>query len=348
MEQVQLHSELRKYFIFIINHSINNYLKIIFLFFFLSANNNSFAQSVAVLESQIKELNNLLISEYHKYDSLKSVYNKHTRDIDQQKKKNDADQNMIKKMMASSVVLSNKIEDQQKRINQFEINLNKKKEKLESKYSVLIDSLKELQNSTQYTGNKENLEKEIIILTEKKILISPTVTSLSYNPGKIISLNVGNAKSNEERKIYSEYLSEALKETENKLQQVQNIKSEVKQIVQLQKKTRKFLEDVEFGSTFNRSALALSGKEGVQGAEVTNIPNYDSGGKDITQINTYLYILNQLDFKIQPDINSKWSDTIESKDKNLTFQEYFELLSEVEKRLAEYRLILKNKINAFK
>ncbi len=347
MKQNQQHCELRKYFIFTRNHSINNFIKIIFLFFFLSANNNGYAQSVAMLELQIKDLNNQLMSEYHKYDSLKSIYNQHIRDIDQQKK-NNADQNVIKKMMASSVVISNKIEDQQKRIKQFEIDLNKKKEKLESKYLVLIDSLKELQNSKHYTGNKENLEKEILTFTEKKILISPTVTSLSYNPEKIISLNPGDAKSNEERKIYSEYLSEALKETENKLQQVQSINGEVKQIVQLQKKTKKFLEEVELGSTFNRSALAVSGKKNVHGTEATNTPNYDSGERDITQLNTYLYILNQLDFKIQPDINSKGSNSIESKDKNLTYQEYSELLSEVEKRLAEYRLVLKNKINSFK
>lgn len=330
------------------NRFLKRYIKFILIFLFFAWNKICYAQPVSSLEAKTWELNFQLKSEYQKLDSLKTIYDERTREIDLQKKKTGTDQNTIKKMMAATAGLSNKIEEQQKKISLLENDLEKVKVTLEKKYSTVIDSLKELKNSNRYSGNKDDLEKEILTVTEKKILVSPRIGSLSYNPERIILLEPGNARSNEERKIYSEYLNEALRETETKLQKIQNINSEVKQIVLLQKKTKKFIEDVEFGSALSRSTLAVSGKENSREATYPNTGGNLGESKDIIQVSTYLYLLSQLDYKMQTDVKSRGSYSFDSKDKNLSFQEYSELLSEVEKRLADYRLILKNKISTFK
>ncbi|MEW6194943.1 MAG: hypothetical protein AB1521_07305 [Bacteroidota bacterium] len=331
-----------------LNLTSNRYLKYILLFFFVNVFGIYYGQSVSSLELKLRDLNSRLVLESDKLDSLQTVYAERTKEIDSQKKKKDADQNTIKKLMAASVGLSNKIDDHQKKVTSLENEVEKIKVGLEKKYSVILDSLTELKNSESYAGNKDDLEKEILLVTEKKILISPKINILSYNPEKVISLNVSNAKSNEEKKIFREYLEEALKETELKLHQVQNLNSEVKQIVLLQKKTKKFLEDVEFSSAFGRSALALSSKTG---SRETTTPGYTNGigdGQEVFQVSTYLYLLDQLDYKMETNIKNKESFMFNSKNKNLSLREYSELLAEVEKRLSDYRLVLKNKISAFK
>ena len=168
--------------------------------------------------------------------------------------------------------------------------------------------------------------------------MTPKIYSLSYNPEKILTLK---PSSTEEKNIYNEYLREALNETETKLNQIRNLNSEVKQILLLQKKTKKFLEDVEFSSGFSRSALAIRGQD-----KNTQVSTLTGGtGKDFIQVNTYLYILKQLDVNTVPEVKSKNSFSFDAKNKNLTLQEYSDLLAEVENRLADYRLVLKNKIS---
>ncbi len=341
---ITLKNNLPSFIIFL----CNRYLKFILFFFLVNGFGLYYGQSVSSLELKLRDLNSRLVLESGKLDSLQTIYTERTKEIDAQKKRKNADQNTIKKLMAASVGLSNKIDDQQKKVASLESEIEKIKGNLEKKYSVILDSLAELKNSESYSGNKDEIEKEILLITEKKILITPKINLLSYNPEKIVSLNPSSAGSNEEKKIFREYLDEALKETESKLHQVRNLNNEVKQIVQLQKKTKKFLEDVEFSSAFGRSALALSSKTG---SRETTTPGYTNGigdGQEVFQINTYLYLLDQLDYKMETDIKNKESFIFNSKNENLSLQEYSELLGEVEKRLSDYRLVLKNKISAFK
>lgn len=316
-------------------------LNIVLLFVFLIFSGKATAQTISSLENRFKDLSSRLNTETSSLDSLKNIYSQKIKEIDRLKRNDDSDQNTIKKLMAASVGISNKIDQKQKKVNELETEIEKLKGIIEKRFTAAIDSLTELKLSNNYKGNKEELEKQILIFTEKKVLMTPKIYSLSYNPEKILTLKPSSTASPEEKNIYNEYLREALNETETKLNRIRNLNSEVKQILLLQKKTKKFLEDVEFSSGFNRSALAIRGQD--KNAQVSTLTGETS--KDFIQVNTYLYILKQLDVNTVPEVKSKNSFSFDSRNKNLTLQEYSDLLTEVENRLADYRLVLKNKIS---
>lgn len=317
---------------------------LILLFVLLIFSGNASAQTILSLENRFKELSSRLNAETSSLDSLKNIYNQKVKEIDRQKRNNDLDESTIKKLMAASIGISNKIDQKQKKVSELETEIEKLKWVIENRFTAVIDSLTELKLSNNYKGNKEELEKQILVYTEKKVLIAPKIYSLQYSPEKILTLKPSSAATAQEKNIYNEYLREALNETETKLNQIHNLNAEVKQTLLLQKKTKKFLEDVEFSSGFSRSALAIRGQD--KSAQPSTITvSTDETRKDFIQVNTYLYILKQLDVNMLPEVKSKNNFSFDSKNKNLSLQEYADLLTEVENRLTDYRLVLKNKIS---
>ena len=241
--------------------------------------------------------------------------------------------------------LSNKIDEQQNKVNGISADIEKTKSGLDKKYTTVIDSLTELENSGKYKGDADELKSRILRLTEKKILTAPKVYSLSFSPEKILSLNPSKTKDPEEKKIYTEYMNDALTEVNSKLKQVKNLNEEIGGIISLQKKTRKFLEEVEFGSNIDRTALTLRSSGNSKTTSTTRENGFYIGeeSSDFSpQIQTYIYILKQLDVPSSIKTTGKFS--FDNSKKNITLQEYSELLTEVEKRLTEYEEVLSNKI----
>lgn len=318
----------------------------------LLASVNTYSQSISNLETKLHELNNQYSRESGALDSLKRVFDIRAKQIDSEKKKTNYDESGIRKLMSGSITISNKIDEQQKKINFISKEIEKTKHLLDNKYSVVIDSLSELERSGKYEGNKSELNSRILRLTEKKILMAPKVYSLSFDPEKILSLNPAVAKTAEEKTIYNEYLNNALAEVNSKLKQVKNLNEEVSGIVSLQKKTKKFLEEVEFGSNIDRTAITLRSQGNPRGASPQS-GFYDGGDKVSVeenslspQIQTYIFILKQLDVASTFKTVDKFST--ESGKSNISLEEYAELLDEVEKRLTEYQSILSNKAGSRK
>lgn len=278
-------------------------------------------------------------------DSLKLMLDNRAKQIDAEKKKADYNESGIKKLMAASITLSNKIDEQQKNVNAIANEIEKMKHRLDEKYSAVIDSLSGFEKSGNYDGNKNELRARILGLTEKKILVAPKVYSLSFDPEKILSLNPVAAKSGEEKTIYNEYLNNALAEVNSKLKQVKSLNEEVSGIISLQKKTKKFLEEVEFGSNIERTALTLRGQENNTGATSDVGVEYSVGSRSVfPQVQAYIYILKQLDVTMPSRIKTTGKFSFDTVRKNISLQEYSELLGEVEKRLTEYHAVLSNKI----
>jgi hypothetical protein len=324
---------------------IRKYFFAAVIIYLMAPLNSVFCQSISTLESKLQEYNKQYLLEVSALDSLKSILDNRAKQIDAEKKKADYDESSIKKLMAASITISNRIDEQQKKVNNIENNLERLKRELDNKYTAVIDSLKELEKSGKYEGDKSELSERILRLTEKKILTAPKVYSLTFSPEKILTLNPAAAKTEQEKIIYNEYLDEALAEVNSKLKQVKSLSDEVSGIISLQKKTRKFLEEVEFGSEVNRSSLVLRG----QGNDKTNRSSSNEYfGIDeqtsIQQVQTYFYILKQLDFKSASKVKSTELNAFDSTKKNMSLQDYSELLDEVEKRLTEYRTVLINKL----
>ena len=304
-----------------------------------------YGQGISSLETKLQSLKERYTRESAILDSLKSVLDSRAKLIDAEKKKTDYDEGNVKKLMSVSITLSNKIDEQQNKVNGISADIEKTKSGLDKKYTTVIDSLTELENSGKYKGDADELKSRILRLTEKKILTAPKVYSLSFSPEKILSLNPSKTKDPEEKKIYTEYMNDALTEVNSKLKQVKNLNEEIGGIISLQKKTRKFLEEVEFGSNIDRTALTLRSSGNSKTTSTTRENGFYIGeeSSDFSpQIQTYIYILKQLDVPSSIKTTGKFS--FDNSKKNITLQEYSELLTEVEKRLTEYEEVLSNKI----
>jgi hypothetical protein len=119
------------------------------------------------------------------------------------------------------------------------------------------------------------------------------------------------------------------------------LSSEIDQIVTLQTKTEKFIEEAELEGgvihqRLNNVALndATSGNfAGGPGIRENVVPGY--------QVESYRLIFNQLNFDKSVNADLDWKITTENA--NLDLKEYQKLLKEVKKRLRELKLVLANK-----
>ena len=306
--------------------------------------NFSVAQSTSSFEKRFDSLKNSFRKETITLDSLKQILETKANEIDYAKKKN-ADENSIRKLMAGTVTVSSKIDEHQKQINFVEKELEEVKRILTKKYTVEIDSLYTLEKSNQYEGSESQFKTRILELTEKRVLAAPKINSLSFNPEKILEINISNAKQPAEKKIYAEYLTGALNEVNSQLTQVKKISDEIKQIAALQQKTKKFIEESEFD--FNMKAANIESRnESVTTANNPTLIASDKYGYQVVQVQSFLILLKQLDIKQTTDLNTSNRFLLENSKKQFSIKEYRELLKEVEKRLNDYRLILTHKINA--
>ena len=84
-------------------------MKKFFVFMLLAGFIN--AQSLDNLEKKFEQLNNQYDKESFIVDSLNSVFSKKAEQIDSEKKKNNPDKTLITDLMASSVIISNSLEE---------------------------------------------------------------------------------------------------------------------------------------------------------------------------------------------------------------------------------------------
>ena len=302
------------------------------------------AQTNSFYENRLAELRNSYNQESGVLDSIKHVLNEKVNGIDYLKK-NNGDENSIRKLMAGTVTISNKIDEHQKKIKGIEKELEEIKKLLSKRYSAEIDSLTSFEDSNQFEVNKGEIKSRIIALTEKKILTAPKINSLSFNPDKILNIDLSTTTSPDERKIYSEYLTSALNEVNIQLSQVKNISDEVNQIVKLQKKTRKFIEESEFDYDMKAANISTPADASPSYNDITAYTRTKSLSYQTIQVQSFFVLLKQLDLKQINDFSAGSKFSAEAPKKQLSIREYRELLKEVEKRLSDYRLVLTHKLN---
>lgn len=296
------------------------------------------AQSLGGLEKKYDRLNNQYLRENKILDSLKNSFSSRTDEIDTEKKKSEPDKDKIVDLMAGSITLSNRIEEQNKKVNLLEKDIDNVKQQLHKRYTSIIDSL-ELKKKTG-RENGDRLNAQILNYTEKKLLVAPPIPLLSFNPEKILGIDIAKINDSKEKALYEEYLNSALNEVDKLWKNTNELSSEVDQIVLLQKKTEKFLEEAELESgVIHQSrniALTDETRAGFSGGPV-NIEDATLG----TQVESYRLILNQLNFDTSVNVDLDWKIT--TKDTKLNLREYQKLLKEVKKRLQELKLVLVNK-----
>ena len=305
------------------------------------------AQSLTDLETKYQNLNYSLQTEISALDSLNKILIRRANLIDLEKRKKNADKNVIKTMMANAVIISNEINAQQKKVGKLESAFESIIRKLDTEYTTLIDSLQSLENSNEFKGNKNELRALKLALIEKKILVSPKIYSLSINPGKILKINSDELIDPEERKIFFEYLNMALSEVDNQLNRIKELNIEVKQIITLQQKTRKFLEDTEFDTDI--SSTNFTSNQTQLDTRASSLTEFQKSQQvSLLPVQTFTMLLKQLEIQQISGMQTRTRFDIDSLHTNLSIQDYQNLMIEIEKRLSDYRLLLVNKLGTFK
>jgi len=319
--------------------------KIILLSFvcLISFSFNASPQSLDALEKRYDNLRSVVKKDNMILDSLKNILETRAKQIENEKQKLNPDNDKIIKLMAGSVSLSNLIDDYQEKLDANSKNLKQLSKMLEARYSAKIDSLQLLKKSTK--ENSEKLDSEILLYTEKRLLISPQVDLLSFNPQKILEIDLTKTKNSDEKASLKEYLSSALAEINAELSEVTKQAKEIDAALILQEKTSKFLAETEFDRDFRPGKSSRSSTARTYESSILSVQD-----KLVIadQINSYALLLDQLNiFDKSENINLQ-KFNFKSGKANLSLKDYSSLLKELKQRLSDYKLILTNKIEQSK
>ena len=319
--------------------------KIILLSFvcLISFSFNASPQSLDALEKRYDNLRSVVKKDNMILDSLKNILETRAKQIENEKQKLNPDNDKIVKLMAGSVSLSNLIDDYQEKLDANSKNLKQLSKMLEARYSAKIDSLQLLKKSTK--ENSEKLDGEILLYTEKRLLISPQVDLLSFNPQKILEIDLTKTKNSDEKASLKEYLSSALAEINAELSEVTKQAKEIDAALILQEKTSKFLAETEFDRDFRPGKSSRSSTARTYESSILSVQD-----KLVIadQINSYALLLDQLNiFDKSENINLQ-KFNFKSGKANLSLKDYSSLLKELKQRLSDYKLILTNKIEQSK
>ncbi|HVO73895.1 MAG TPA: hypothetical protein VMT35_07720 [Ignavibacteriaceae bacterium] len=311
------------------------YMLSLFLLSFVQLN----AQSLNELEKNYETLQKEYLKENSAVDSLGALILKRASLIDNEKKKDQPDEDILVGLLSGSATLSNNLEKHQKNLNRIGNDIEQIKKQLFKNYSVIIDSLEGLKASGR---ENEQLNSEIFYYTGQRLMVSPKIPMLSFNPEKVLKIDLKKMTDPREKTLFKEYLDNALSEVDKLLGNVEVESNEIGQIADLEKKSKKFLEETEFESGMIPRNISRTGTSG-EGSSSTFGERGNPGSNDVN-VKAYYSLLNQLDTKnVQaPDLG--WNRSINTSGKNLDLKDYEKLLKEVKLRLQELKLVLANKI----
>ncbi|MDI6802831.1 MAG: hypothetical protein QME58_03165 [Bacteroidota bacterium] len=313
------------------------------LFISIIALQNIDAQNLNDVEKGFESLKSNLVKENFILDSLNQSLEERAELINEEKGKSKPDQDKIYKLMAGSVTISNSIELQQKIISQLEKTLEETSQKLDYNYTVLIDSLKALKQTTLKMSDVRDIDRQILSNIEKRLLITPRINQLSFIPEKILAINLTKTKDTVQRNIYAEYLTSALNEVNTLLSQVNETSSEITQIIALHTKANKFLDEVEFENRIKpvgtSSTMSASTEASIRFSD-------EKGSEFSSQLQSYVSLNDQLNFRQSPYIHTTGEKSLKFSNDRVSLKDYLELLKELKKGLSDYRSILSEKLNA--
>lgn len=318
------------------------YRKILVLFVLLLPLGYAMPQSVEALESRFNALQNRLSYETRMHDSLNTLWNNRVKMIERVKSDSPENKTLVSSLMSGSVNLSKSVTAWGNKIEITNRECDKLKNQLYEKYTQMIESLNNVKNDPA-------VKKQIVLYTEKRLSVSPSVSQLSVNPEKLISLDINRIKNSEEKQIYTEYLLVARQEVSRELDRVSASYREADNIIRLEKKSRRFIEETEFenkalySQTRNSKSKAAyqSGQNPADGAPHYNVGNAASNTLNAQYI-AHSMVLMQLNNQQKPSDSGKF-ESISKNNRNVSLIEYRDLLAKLRTRLQDYKTILTHK-----
>lgn len=295
------------------------------------------AQELIPLETEFFNNQTYLSVQQNKLDSLNKELIKSASKIDQEKSKVSPDESKLGSMMAAALTLSKKIETQQKLVTVTEEKNETIRRQLDKFYFHVLDSLQKRESAEKSSEVKKNIIRQIGLISEKRLLISPPIPSLSFNPKELIKMSVQSDASSIEKDLFRDYLVNAIKEITEHLEYLQEKREEIEDIAKLQEKASRFMKEVQSDDKLSifGQLKTFSAYKGTQSSYNINIIT------ESTARSSFNILLRQLD--ITPKSNLNYSDYT---DYNIRNKEFIQLIKEAEEKLTQYKQILNEKLVA--
>lgn len=327
------------------------YLMILFMLLLCLSAAGLQAQGITTAERAYDELQAELAREQSRLDSLNALLAAQAAKIDATKKSASPDQNTIREMMAAGLEISRQVESAQRRQERLNARAEDQRQLLAEQYAATIDSLRQLENSGDYQGDRQKLQQQISAYTEKFILFSPAFQALSFDPRKIGDIHFEEIQDSLEREIALSYLQNALSDVDSHLVHIRRNSDAIYATIRLEEKTREFLEEVDdpsFGllSGASENISATANFESQDGRTSTG----DETALDVAsapvsgftkQLESISLFIRQLDIDDPDNLLTHWQNRNNG---SLTLEMYLDLLKDAEKRLESYAKTISRKL----
>lgn len=311
------------------------------------------AQGPASVESELISLQEELINTTVQLDSLKGRLEGQLQVVDLEKSKENVNKDKVAKLMSEALETSNQIEKIELEIIKLQSAIEQEKSRLDEYYAKQIDSLQTLVESKNFDGDEPKIRMQIRHLTEKRLLLSPTIKMLSFDPEEVKQIQLDKTEDSLELELYTDYLKNALEDVDAHLAMVQKNRNELEEIILLEEKKSEFLGDV-IEDQYSGIFLAAEGQSQSISNEAfgetrespqTDYAKASQSSLLLTQFQAYLNILQRLNINEKITIESYLTASYGSGKPHFTAEEYLNLLKEVEKQLQQYQEIITYKLN---
>jgi hypothetical protein len=272
-------------------------------------------------------------------DSLNQELIIFAQKIDAEKSKKEPDNQKLSGLMSSALTLSKRIEIQQKNLTIYEEQAEKSRRQLDKFYQLSIDSLQVSEIREKSQLNRQRILKQIGLFSEKRILISPPIPSLSFDPKEVLKLTLKDNASSLEKGIYRDYLTKAASEITSHIEYLQSKRIEIEDISKLQDKASRFMKDVQSDdklSVFGQISRISSTGQRTESSAFTNTDLTGNSGRS-----SFNVLLRQLD--MVPAAKIDFSSYADYNSRN---REFIAVLAEAEQRLKEYKQQITIKLTA--
>ncbi len=307
---------------------------LIFLFMLMAARVAAvYAQDGVELEARYRAAERMAAAEQSALDSLNALMQTTVQSIEKEKKKTYPDQARIVQWMAHGVIMSNQIKEKQKRLSEKENTAEELRRNLEAYYVRNLDSLRRLASSAE----RPDLGDKIMQLTEKRLLVSPAVKTLAFDPQQVKQMELSKAADPLEKAMMTDYLKKALVEIDARLERVSSFRQEYESIASLRKRTMEFVAE-----SYEQGRLGTA----IRSQSVTVPAGQLSGGPLTGEYTTFqarsvVGLIQQINAGVR--MTPLPFATLSSKS-NVSEEEYIDLLKQAEKQLKNYRDLVQKKL----
>lgn len=308
-----------------------------------------FSQEITSREREFEDLQNKKILLQQAVDSLNGQLNQILTRIDQHKSRPDADKKRTAEWMAQALSVSKEIEQTEKGIKETDQRLSALKQDLSAAYARQITALQkqlEQEVSPQLRGQ---IEQELFVLANKRLLAAPLIPALPFDPQRIIAIDLQASRDSLEQAILRDYLQNALVSIDSSLQLISRKEKQIEDAKRLEEKARLFADDVAHSRVIGvyeerGSSSAMETDEYLDYSE-NLYANRSALTTTLNQQNDLLVLVQQLQ-RMGLSLDDKIDRRTMAAGDTLTIEQYLDLLKKSREFLTLYRGMLQARINA--